>query len=48
MTRMRSYISENGKIRYDDGTAGVLYCSKSKNRIRMGFSSIENAEIRNY
>ena len=26
--------------------AGVLYCSKSKNKIRMEFSSIENAEIR--
>ena len=25
--------------------AGVLYCSKSKNKVRLGFSSIENAEI---
>ena len=27
------------------GTAGALYCSKSKNKVRIGFSSIENNEI---
>ena len=40
------YIVENADIRYKEGTAGVLYCSKSKNKIQLGIRSIENAETR--
>ena len=43
--RLGSYIVENVKIRYDQGTAGVLYCSKSKNKVQLGFTSIANAGI---
>ena len=28
--------------------AGVLYCSKNKNKAQLEFSSIKNAEVRNY
>ena len=41
-----SYIVENAKISYREGTAGVLYCSKSRDKVRLGFSSFKNAEIR--
>ena len=32
--------SENGEIRYGEGMAEVFYCSKIKNRVQPGFSSI--------
>ena len=32
-----SYIVENAKIRYGWGMTGVLQCSKSKNKVRLGF-----------
>ena len=31
--RLEPYIVENTKIKYDQVTAGVLYCSKSKNDV---------------
>ena len=37
---------EKSKIMYSYGTSGVLYRSKSKNKVRLEFSSDENAEIR--
>ena len=42
---MGSYIIENAEIRHIEGTAVVLFCSKSKNKVREEFSSIENAEM---
>ena len=42
--RLGSYIVENAKIRYGQGTAGLLFCSKRKSKVRLSFFT-ENAEI---
>ena len=48
MVPLACYIAENAKIRYDQGTVGALYCSKSKNKVQLEFSSIKNSKVRNY
>ena len=42
----QSYIVGNAKISYGYGTAGVFYCSISKNKVRLRFFFIGNVEIR--
>ena len=44
--RLGLYFVKNAKIRYGKGTARVLYCPKSKNKVWLEFSSIGNAEVR--